>query len=591
MNRKWTLTMAAALLSAGLAVTPVVSAASPSAAAVAASSAQVVTDSQEKALATPTFVKLTDRVQALLKSAYIERSAHTQTVGVVIWLRNDSGSMTRVPDYDLRVATADGVTYTLTPSAANPRSIQPKGKVELSYQLQVNRTAPLELVTASWVEIDEYVYPRKETPLLNMDIAGKVWRSNDPSGAAAAKIGWGQPFKMTLFAEDIVYVPTSVEKQTTPQGGNVTIVTVRVTNAGKETAYVPGFAISGSDGSKIYPGQLIETGTAGDIARLGAGETKNVRYAVPTAAGVAISELVVTTPERFVTMSGEMTVQQVGHVRIGLPGKTFSLAGLKDYEFGTPIALDPLNDFVDKEVEISLVELHMHDNHGDGFQTVIAKFKLHNTGKQPAAMPAFGAELTDGEGYTYIGDRQNTAAFRLMPGLSHIVSYSFNVPKTGAADRYALRLLDGGADTLYSTPIATIAATIQSEAEDAKVWNLYPFDVELKHWHLNAVADMVPVTSYSYKLKLDLEITRTDDVVVDAGFSRLKIEIADGFGKMLGSTDIPFVGVNRLISGVQTIRFDQIRTEQHQYPLTINIYEAIDTPSGEATRLITTLKQ
>lgn len=594
MHTKWSITLAAAMLTAYLAAVPP-EAASAAASPAAPAATAAATTGAGQGLALPTYKKLTGHVQALLKSAYVERSAYSQTLGIVVWLRNDSGKVTRVPDYELRIAGGDGVTYTLTPSAANPRSIQPKGKVELSYLLNVNRTDDLKLAKLAWVEVDEYVYPRKETTLLSMDIAGKVWRSDAPAvgGSATAKVGWGQPFKLELFAPDVVYVPASVEKQTTAQGGNVTIVTLRVTNTGKEQAFVPDFAISGSDGSKIYAGERVDFGTGGDAGRLGAGETKSVRYAIPSAASVRFTELVVTTPERFVTAGGELEVHQVGHVRMGLPEKDASLAGLKDYAFGTPIALDPLNELVDKDVQVSLVELHMHDNQGDGYQTVIAKFKLQNTGKEPAALPAFGTELTDGSGYTYAGVRQNVSAQSLMPGLSHVVSYSFNVPKTAESDRYALRLLEGGgtAEAPYSAPIARIGVQLQSEEEGSHEWNLYPFHVKMNYWYVGAVADTVPVLSYSYRLKLDLDIERTEDVVVDAGFSRLKIEIADSFGRMLGATEVPFVGVNRLISGVQTIRFDNIRTEQHQYPLTINIYEVIDTPSGEATRLIETLQQ
>lgn len=594
MHTKWTITLAATLLAACLATVP------PETAAAAG---QTAAAAETQGLKLPAYHKLTGNVQALLKSAFVERTAYNQTLGVVVWLQNDSGKVTRVPDCELRVAAADGVAYTLAPSAANPRSIQPKGKVELSYQLTVNRTDDLQLTNLAWVEVDEYVYPRKETKLLDLNTAGAVWQGAAPGSGGAVRIGWGQPFKLELFSPGIAYLPASVEKQTTVQGDNVTIVTLRVTNTGKEQAFVPDFSIGGTDGSKLYPGERVNAGVGVggsanananvNAARLGAGETKNVRYAIPAAAGVRFDELIVTTPERFVTAGGELIVHQVGRVRLGLPEREFSLDRLQSYEFGAPIALDPLNELVDKDVRISLVELHMHDNQGDGYRTVIAKFKLQNAGKGPTALPVFGAELTDGNGYMFVGDRQQVSAQRLMPGLSHVVSYAFNVPKAEGTDRYALRLLEGGgtADSPYSAPLATVAVQVQTEEAGSHEWNLYPFDVKMNYWSVSAVADAIPVISYSYKLKLDLDIVRTDDVVVDAGFSRLKIEIADSFGKMLGSQEIPFVGVGRLISGVQTIRFDNIRTEQHQYPLTINIYEVIDTPGGEATRLIETLQQ
>lgn len=576
MHTKWTKTMTAALLAVSLAAAP------------AAGAAFAQDSGSGSGTVRAVYQKLTSSVSAQLKGAYIERTADGSTVGAVIRLRNGTGKITRVPDYELRMESRDGVSYTLAPSAANPRSIQAKGYVELVYSLDVNRTDDLELTKLVFVEVDEYVYPRKETTLLSMDITGKVWRAGEPSSGSVGKIGWGQPFRLESLSPNVTYTPAGVHRQTTEQGGTATVVTLKAVNAGKETAYIPDFAISGSDGAKLYPGQKAD----GKMDALEAGETRNVRFAIPTPASAELSELVVTTPARFAMAGGGEIVRHVGHLRIGLPESEFSLAGLKDYTLGAPIELDPANELVDKDVQISLVELHLHDNQGDGYKTAIAKFKLLNTGKQPAPLPAFQAELTNGEGYTYVGDRQITAAQRLLPGLSHVVSYAFNVPKTEEEGKYALRLLEGGtADAPYSTPFAQLGVAVQNEAEDSKVWDLYPFQVKMKDWTLSAVADAVPVISYSYKLTLDLDIARVDDVVVDANFSKLKIEIADSFGKMLGSETFAFVGANRLISGKQTLRFNNIRTEQHQYPLTIHIYEAIDTPSGEATRLIQTLKQ
>ncbi|WP_276353577.1 hypothetical protein [Cohnella caldifontis] len=578
MHTNWRSTAAAVLLTAALAVSPSVS-------VLAATPA--VQAGQGQGLAKP--MKLAGSVSAELKSAFVERSADDSTIGVVVWLRNDGAKVTRVPDYELRVTTADGVTYTLTPSASNPRSIQAKGKAELGYILNVERTDRLELTKLTWVNVDEYVYPRKETPMLSMNLSGKVWQSTAPDSASTGAIKWGQPFKLDLFSTDVTYTPASVQKQTTAQGGIVTVVTVKAANAGKQKAYVPDFAVSGSDGAKLYAGEKADN----KVTSLSPGESRNIRFAIPTAASVALTGFVVTTPERFATAGGGSIVEHVGHVRIGLPQSGSSLAGLSAYAFGSPIALDALNELVDKDVEVSLVELHMHENQGDGYKTAIAKFKLRNTGKEPAPLPAFGAELVDGDGYTYAGVRQNVATQSLMPGLSHVVSYAFNVPKTEEDDqRFALRLLEGGtADSPYPSPIAAVGVQAQIGDKDSDVWDLYPFKVEMKYWWLNAYADTIPVTSYSYKLKLNLEITQSDDVVVDAGFSRLKFELVDTQGKMIGSETVPLTGVGRLVSGTQIVKFSNIRTEQQEYPLSINVYEVIDTPNGEATRLLKTFHQ
>jgi hypothetical protein len=600
MHIKWTKPLAAGLLAVTLA-------AAPGAGMVFAAEAGTV-----QSVIQADFRKLTDKVSAQWVGAYLERAAHGTTVGAVVRLRNETGSVTRVPDYELRLLASDGVVYTLSPSAANPRSIQPKGEAELVYSLDVNRSDAFELVKALWVEVDEYVYPKKETTLLTMDIAGKVWTTDGktagkPAGSPAGqsgktsgekadkaaaeeggKLSWGQPFRMDLLAPELEFTPAGIHQQVTARGGNATIVTLRVVNKGKDIAYIPEFAVSGSDGAKLYAGQKADDKSDA----LNPGESRNVRFAIETAASVDLTELVVTTPARFVTAQGIEIVRQIGHLSISLPESGFSLGSLGSYELGKPIALDPSNELVDKDVQISLVELHLHEYHEDGYKTAVAKFKLHNTGKKPAALPDFQAELVNDQGYTYLGERQMAVPSRLMPGLSHVVSYAFNVPKSEEEGRYALRLLEGGTlDAPYSTPFAQVVVAVQNESEEESIWNLYPFQVRLKSWSVSATLDDLPIFSYSYKMTLDLDIERTEDVVVDSGFSKLKIELADSFGVVLGSETFSFVGPNRLIDGKQTLRFNNLRTEQHQYPLTINIYEAIDTPSGEATRLLQTLRQ
>jgi hypothetical protein len=86
-------------------------------------------------------------------------------------------------------------------------------------------------------------------------------------------------------------------------------------------------------------------------------------------------------------------------------------------------------------------------------------------------------------------------------------------------------------------------------------------------------------------------VEQVDNVVADAGFSKLKIELTDTLGRVIGSQSVPFTGTNKLISGEQTISFSNIYTDNYQYPLVVKLYESIDTPNGEANRLVKTLKQ
>lgn len=578
MNMKWKKTMTSVLLSASLV-------ASTSAVTVYAKQAPVVKEQAQAAS-----LKLSNNVQVEFKGAFIEKTANGTAIGAVIRLKNTSGKITRVPDYELRATSSDGISYTLLPSGTNARAIQPKGKVELTYLIQVNRTDSFTLKKLNWVYVDEYVYPRKEKTLLSMNVTGKVWQGVESLASATKSLtAWGKPFKLDLYSPNVTYTPTNLSRQNTDKGV-VTIVTVKAVNSGKDKVFVPDFVISGTDGKKLYTGENVSTKSI----VLNAGESKTVRFAIATDAAARLNGLVVMTPEQFASPmagNGSGTIDfYVGHAVIGMPDNNQSPIGAAVYTLDTPITFDAQNELIDKDVQVSLVELHMHENQGDGYKTAIAKFKVQNTGKLPLPFPDFQADIASGEGYTYSGVRQNITTKSLMPGLSHVVSYSFNVPKSEDEESFVMRILDSATAAPYSTTIASIGVDVQDETlED--VWNLYPFEAKLNSWSLQSSIDTVPFTSYSYQLNLDMDIKRTADIFVDDGFSKLKIDIADGFGRMLGTETVPFVGVNRLISGKQTILFNNIRTEQLQYPLTINFYEVIDTPNGESTRLIETVKQ
>jgi hypothetical protein len=46
-----------------------------------------------------------------------------------------------------------------------------------------------------------------------------------------------------------------------------------------------------------------------------------------------------------------------------------------------------------------------------------------------------------------------------------------------------------------------------------------------------------------------------------------------------------------MVSGKQTFYFDDIKTDQTEFPLSVYVYEVIQTPMGEAKRLLTVFKQ
>jgi hypothetical protein len=92
--------------------------------------------------------------------------------------------------------------------------------------------------------------------------------------------------------------------------------------------------------------------------------------------------------------------------------------------------------------------------------------------------------------------------------------------------------------------------------------------------------------TYSYKVRLDLSITQAPNVVVDNNFSKLRFEIVDSLGRVVGSKDASFAGPNKLISGSQMMDASGAQSDQFSYPFTIHVYEPVETQNGIAKSLL-----
>ena len=51
-----------------------------------------------------------------------------------------------------------------------------------------------------------------------------------------------------------------------------------------------------------------------------------------------------------------------------------------------------------------------------------------------------------------------------------------------------------------------------------------------------------------------------------------------------------FTGQQKIMSGVQFIDFGNIKSEQLSSDVSINVYEVVATPNGDAKRLVKTIK-
>ncbi|GAA3411715.1 hypothetical protein ACFFNY_30535 [Paenibacillus hodogayensis] len=576
MNRTWKKSLTVAVLSVSLIMT--------------ASPAAILAAGPETALSTGIAgpYRLTALISADVKSVTSERIKDTTRIGAVVRLYNEAGKITRVPDYELRVKTAAGVEYTLQPSAANAKSIQPKEKIDLSYMLTLDGDATA-LTDLSWVDVDEYVYPKKETAVLTVPVANIVWGGSDSALTGAEIKQWGEPFKLSVQSEALQYAPVTLVNEKTPQGP-VTVITFIAENTGDRTETVPDFRVDGKSDTRSYPGQRAEK----DV-QLKPGEKKYIHYGILTENNAVLNSLNILTPESFVQLGANNTPTvdsyTVGRLNIALPKKdTIDIGSLPPYKLRDRIVFDPLNKLIDKETSISLVDLSMNESESSGYNTIIAKFLVNNTGERPVPLPAFQTELTNAEGYRYTGTRQNTAVQQLAPKLSYIINYSFAVPSTEKGDNLLMKLQDNQTVAPYNIPIGGFkTAVVEQKSEDENTLSFYPYNVKLNLWAMNIQG--TATGTFSYKLKLDVDITTVDDVVADPSSANMKIELHDTMGRMIASETLPFTGMNKLISGSQYVVFQNLRTDQMEWPLTLKIYESIQTPTGEAKRLVKTLKQ
>ncbi|MBU7320875.1 hypothetical protein [Paenibacillus oleatilyticus] len=254
----------------------------------------------------------------------------------------------------------------------------------------------------------------------------------------------------------------------------------------------------------------------------------------------------------------------------------------KSYEYGTPLPL-AASSLIDSKLDMSLVELHLHENTDYGYKTAIAKVKYTNRGSSVLTLPDVGTELLNSQGLAFPGVRQTSAVSAIMPGTSYVVAYSFMVPADEKGDNIAFRVTDPKAIAPAKLDLGTFRVAAQREEEYGKI-SFYPFDVNIDA--NNLATTYSTSTGYSYHLNLSLTIEQREPVIIDQNFSKMEFELVDGLGRVLGSQSAGFTGTQKLITGTQRISFTNVKTEQIESGVTIRVYETIDTPNGPAKRMV-----
>lgn len=545
-----------------------------------------------KPAAAPAAYALNSSLQAEVKSIAAERTAAGVRVGVVALLRNTTNQNTRVPDYELHVRTAEGVVYKLEPSAANSRFLRPQSEEELGFMVEIEGVAAIDISNLQWVDVDYYVYPKKETVILNIPVNGNVWQGAEAGGGLAA-VNWGQPFEMNALESSLVYTPVALNEQTTP-AGIVKVIKLRVKNTGTVKKTVPALTVEANDGTETFAGRRAE---AGDVV-LQPNEETFVHLVLPAKPNSTFANATIGTAESFVTMvdgSPQRTEYRVGHAKLNLPAQATPVITIPSYKLGDAVDLSKFSDAIPGDVNVALMEMSMFEPQGAGYRSIVAKFKVENKGTKTLSIPPLQMEIVGENGSRYVGVRQSNAAAEVLPGLATVVSYVFTVPSSETGHNVTLKLQEPVATaegTLIRSDLVGVKLDAQQPGTD-RTFSFYPYTVTLNSKTLTTIYNLAE--GHSYKLKLNLEIEKAEQVVTDRDFSLMEVEIVDPFGRTLGSTELSFIsnlpnGNLQLMSGDSVVYFSNIRTEQSQSNLTINIYEKIQTENGNVKRLITTIQ-
>ncbi|TXK76381.1 hypothetical protein [Paenibacillus sp. N3.4] len=537
---------------------------------------------------------LSEGLHATVEGVYNEKTSSGVRLGAVIRLSNTSGQILRIPDYELRVRTVDGISYTLRASSSNAHGVQPDSEVELTYMKVVNRQTEVNLSDLSLIDVNYDVYPKQETTLLTASMNGTVWNGNRGEFKEASQIKkWGEDFTIPTLESPLHYQTVDVNKSNSSDGAVYT-VKLLVSNPTDQTETVPALALDGKAGTTLYAGKLVET----DSVSIEPGESKTIHFAIHTEMDTVLDSLNVLTTQSFTQTDTAGNVKtstfNIGKLNVALSTEKAAANG---YTYGIPIHFEKWNDVIHPDLDVSLTELHVADNKDQGSKLAFAKFKLTNKGLKDIPVPAFQTALSSSTGYDYTGSRQSDVQKAVAPGTSTVVSYSFVLPVTETSESFTMKLQNAvkaanvDSASAYKSTIAAFQVYTQGQEDRHKI-SLYPYTVNIKDYYLAQVTSpgQTIAINYTYRLQLFMDLLRDPQVLVDANFAKLKFELVDASGSILGSKSFPFTGTDRLVNGKQTLVFSNLNTDQIQNNVIVNVYESLNTPNGEVDRLIAELK-
>lgn len=533
----------------------------------------------------------TSSLSIALKGVSNERVGEDYRISAVFEVRNTQPAIVRLPDdYELHALAAGGLDYTLNTSSVNVRSLAPYEKADVVYSLDVNREEAISLTELKWVNVDWYTYPKTITDVLSIPIEGKVWQGSAgmPEGQVPA-LAWGEPFQLAAESSNMVFTPVSLtldRQQTAP----TLVMKMKVHNRGKKPEPVPELILEAAAGQETFRASRIETAAV----TLEPGTNAYIHFAVPVKQDTKMEKLILLSKDTFTNGTGSGTIA-AGQVQFALPqGDRPNAYGVaQSYTLGETIATDTVNQLIPADVRTSVVGLGIYETGTvSGYHAIVAAFQLTNNSTTTLATPEFAVELTGADGSVYTGSRQADAPAQLLPGVSHIIQYSILIPSSEKGDDVIIRLYDAKSVAPYKSEIAAVhTAAVNPDSEE--YLSFYPFLMKIQDWSTSYVANYATASStvnYSYKLRLNADIQQKEGVMAESSASKLLVEIADPLGRVLIEEILSFTEntttQRKLLSGETIINFESLRTEQQEHPVSIRLYDAIQTPNGIVKRLV-----
>jgi hypothetical protein len=537
---------------------------------------------------------LTGPLQVKINGLLSEHTLTGTRIGTIVKMYNVSNDTVRVPDYEIRIVTDNGARYVLRGSSDNAISVPPMSNITLSYMAQVELPDNLKPTSIVWVDVNKDVYPKDETTMLDLPISNLVWYGDQSIVSDPALIKkWGEAFTIPSLDSALTYTPINMTtdfKDQTP----VQVIKLLVQNPGKQTEVIPGFIIEGKSSTQNYKGSRADQ----TVSSIDPGEKKYIYWTVPTDLDTQLISFTLSTPESFKipnrTDASANLTYYIGRLSFGAPTAEQLVSDstkASAYLLNSQIPIDPINNVVNPNINISAADFQIYENKGMGYSTGIIKMRFSNKGDKPLPVPQFAAELM-GNGFIYAGNRINASTSLVVPGTDYLVNYSFVLPVGGTVDQYNLRLIDNKTAAPYKINFAQSILTVNKPLKDNVKLNMYPYEVTIHDWALTNIALSNPSTlsyKYSYKLRINMDLKTLEPVMVDSNYNKLLIELETKDGRRIASNTQSLNGEGRLTSGEQLIYFTDSTSDQLENPIVLKIYEVIETPNGPVRSLVATL--